>query len=40
MKKLNFLLLSALVFALTFFSCNKNDDDKTEPEKNTIENNN
>ena len=40
MKKLNFLLLSALVFALTFFSCNKHDDDKTEPEKTQVENNN
>lgn len=27
MKKLNILMLVALFFALTFFSCNKNDDD-------------
>ena len=39
MKKLNFFLLSALVFALTFTSCDKHDDDNTEPEKTTIENN-
>jgi hypothetical protein len=39
MKRFNFLLLSALVFALTFFSCNKHDDDKAEPEKTTVENN-
>ncbi len=39
MKRFNFLLLSALVFALTFFSCNKHDDDKAEPENTTVENN-
>ena len=39
MKRFNFLLLSALVFALTFFSCNRHDDDKAEPEKTTVENN-
>ena len=39
MKRINILLLVALFFALTFFSCNKHDDDKTEPEKTTVENN-
>ena len=39
MKRINIFLLSALFFALTFFSCNKHDDDKTEPEKTTVENN-
>jgi len=39
MKRINILLLVALFFALTFSSCNKHDDDKTEPEKITVENN-
>ena len=39
MKRINIFLLSALFFALTFFSCNKHDDDKAEPEKTTVENN-
>ncbi len=39
MKRINIFLFSALVFALTFFSCNKHDDDKAEPEKTTVENN-
>ncbi|MBR6279123.1 MAG: InlB B-repeat-containing protein [Bacteroidales bacterium] len=39
MKRINIFLLSELFFALTFFSCNKHDDDKTEPEKTTVENN-
>ncbi|MBQ3691577.1 MAG: InlB B-repeat-containing protein [Bacteroidales bacterium] len=39
MKRINIFLLSALVFALTFTSCNKHDDDKAEPEKTTVENN-
>ena len=38
MKKLNLLLFGALVFALIFTSCNKHDDDKTEPEKTQVEN--
>ena len=39
MKRINIFLFSALVFALIFFSCNKHDDDKAEPEKTTVENN-
>ena len=39
MRKLNFFLLSVLFFALTFSSCKKRDDDKTDSEKTAIENN-
>jgi len=38
MKKLNFFLLGAMIFALTFSSCKKNDDE-SQPEMSSIENN-